>query len=89
VIRDSNGHDPLREDEWPDEHDVADDAPESIDLAPCPRCGRMLADGASWCPHCREWIIADANAPRTQWWWGIVVAALIALILYLWHGLRL
>ncbi|HOA72922.1 MAG TPA: protein NinF [Phycisphaerae bacterium] len=65
-----------------------DDADEAIS---CAGCGRRLHVLAAVCPHCGEWVLDDSPAARRSrgWFWPIMVALLIAVILVLWSGLRL
>ena len=74
------------------------DAPQAIDLegdddegtVDCPACGRPIHEAAAICPHCGCWIVDDTVAGRRSrgWFWPIMVALLIVIILVMWHGFR-
>lgn len=80
-------------------HDLDDpDAPQAMDLdedgadhdtVDCPVCGRLLLEGAPRCPHCGQWLSSDTPAARRArgWFWPVMIAILIAVILVIWHGL--
>jgi len=76
--------------DMPQDFDLAygDDDRDVID---CPSCGKAVYEGADLCPHCGQWILEDSPAfERSQgWFWPIMVAILIAVILVMWFGLRL
>ncbi len=86
MLRDADEDDPLSEDEGPD--DDAEDR-DSADIAPCPQCGRMILEDSPRCPRCGAWLMRSdwSRAGRRRWLWP-VVAVLIFVILYLWHGFR-
>lgn len=69
------------------EDDAADD--EAASLVTCAGCGRALHPQAALCPHCGEWVLEDSPARRRSrgWFWPLMVALLIAIILVLWTGL--
>jgi predicted nucleic acid-binding Zn ribbon protein len=83
---------------WADEDNNDIDAPQDMDLDDaaeggssdeCPICGRTIAEGASRCPHCGQWLFGETAAGQRArgWFWPVMVALLVALILVLWHGL--
>jgi len=76
------------------------DAPQDIDLEygrgeeydiDCPACGKPIHEDADLCPHCGQWMFTESPAAQRsrKWFWPVMVAVLIALILVMWHGLRL
>ena len=73
--------DELRDDEYPDEDQLDDDATETL---ACPHCGAEVYEDAEYCPVCDNYITPDANA-RSAWplWWillglaGVVAAAMV------------
>lgn len=70
--------------------DLDDDGSDDDDMIDCPHCGRPVYEDAPRCPHCGRWIEDDLSpaASRSRaWFWPIVVAVLVAVILVLWHGL--
>jgi uncharacterized paraquat-inducible protein A len=84
MLRDSDDADPLCDDEVPDDAGGGDD---SIDVEPCPACGRSMAGESPRCPHCGEWI-TTRSAPRSPvrhaltW---LVAIVLIGIIVLLWR----
>lgn len=73
------------------------DDPQDIDLEPwdddedtveCPYCGQEVYDGVVRCPYCRAFLFGDSPAGRRAhgWFWPIMVAVLVAVILVMWHG---
>jgi len=72
---------PLDERDEPQEADVShDDEPE---LAHCPHCGKTIYEETVKCPHCGDWIIdrPSNETKRSKWFWPIVVAIGVAMIL--------
>ncbi len=68
------------------------------DFDDCPNCGESIPESASRCPHCGqwtscpsrgEWLSGDSTtASRSRgWFWPVMVAILIAIILVLWSKL--
>ena len=59
------------------------------DTVACPVCGRAVHEDAPRCPHCGEWLFDDTPAARRSrgWFWPVMIALLIAVILVMWHGL--
>jgi len=83
------------------EHDDFEDdrdAPQPIDLdheedetIDCPACGRAFYEDAIRCPYCGHWTEeggSPAEGRARGWFWPIVVAGLVAVILVMWSGLR-
>jgi len=80
-------------------HDNADDrdAPQAIDLQEdndddtvnCPSCGRVIHEDAPRCPYCGQWVFDDTPAARRSrgWFWPLMIALLVAVILVIWHRL--
>ncbi len=66
--------------------DSEDDAEDTIE---CPSCGREIYEGVIQCPYCRAFLFGDSPAERRArgWFWPIMVALLVAVILVMWHGL--
>ncbi|MHC4445263.1 MAG: TFIIB-type zinc ribbon-containing protein [Planctomycetota bacterium] len=74
------------------------DLPQEIDLGfgdgddiiDCPSCGKSLYEDADLCPYCGYWILQDSPAAQRSrgWFWPVMVAILIAVILVMWLGLR-
>ncbi|HSW46122.1 MAG TPA: hypothetical protein VLM89_11195 [Phycisphaerae bacterium] len=86
----------LRGSAYDDEDDR--DAPQAIDLegddeedlVECPRCGRSFYAEAPRCPGCGYWVednVSPAASRSRGWFWPIMVAVLVAVILVLWHGM--
>ncbi|MFQ6048949.1 MAG: hypothetical protein ACE5K7_06260 [Phycisphaerae bacterium] len=77
----------LREDEYPDQQDVADD--EDSAVVACPTCGRMIAEDSPRCPYCQTWVVQESQAAERSrgWFWPALVGALIVGMLLLWGGL--
>lgn len=73
--------------------DTGDDEEDARD---CPFCGRAMHWDALKCNHCGQWLVRDpallADSPAGErargWFWPVMVAVLIAVILVIWHGLR-
>lgn len=81
---------------WNDYDEYDPDAPQDIDLeesAACPACGGEIHEDAPRCPHCGRWITdelapgASAEARARGWFWPVMVALLISIILVMWIGL--
>ena len=60
------------------------------DTVKCPFCKKSVYEDADVCPYCGQWILRDSPAAERSrgWFWPIMVAILIAVILIMWHGLR-
>ena len=82
---------------WIDEFDDDNDLPQEIDLddddengtVNCPACGRLIHEEAPRCPYCGEWVIDDLTPAEERsrgWFWPVMVALLVGLILVVWHG---
>jgi len=85
--------------DWQDEDDI--DAPQEMDLHPdgeddddggvvdCPFCREWISEHAPRCPHCGQWIAGDSLAARRSsgWFWPVMVAVLVAVIVVIWCGL--
>lgn len=67
-----------------------DDSYDDEDLIRCPSCGRMVHGLAAVCPNCGEWFVSDSPATQRSrgWFWPLMVALLLLVILVLWAGLR-
>ena len=74
------------------------DAPQEMDLewaegqddeVPCPNCGELIHEDSPRCPRCGQWVVADSLSERQGrgWWWAILAALLIAVILVVWNRL--
>jgi hypothetical protein len=76
-----------------DSDDAYDDDDSDDDVIQCAACGRSLHALAAVCPHCGEWVLNDSDSPAAHrsrgWFWPLMVALLIAIILVLWSGLRM
>lgn len=75
---------PLRDEEFPDSEDDADD--ESTDTLPCPHCRKDVVEDSPWCPHCGNYLHREENMPRRSGWIGVVfiilvVATVIGMVL--------
>lgn len=73
--------------------DAADDDEDEDDVGPCPNCGATVHVLAQRCPHCGVWIDSEtmrSTAARRArgWFWPVMVALLIAVILVFWMGWR-
>jgi hypothetical protein len=76
---------------------MIDEGPSPEDLerfgaetAHCPHCGAEIWDQAEACPECHEYLVGgpSSRAPLHEWWrqrWIIlvVIAAIVALLLWL------
>ena len=72
------------------------DAPQDIDLKEgeepvfeeCPICGKVIPESADRCPYCGQWLLAKTAAGERSsgWFWPVMVAIVIAIILVVWHG---
>ena len=73
------------------------DAPQDIDLQEgddldfesCPRCGEPIPESLGHCQHCDAWVSGDSTAADRSrgWFWPVMVAILIGIILVLWSRL--
>ena len=70
----------LREEEFPDEADRTPAHAASVDLEPCPFCGKAIYEDADICHHCGSFIARDTSGIKPYW---IVVIALILLAMVL------
>lgn len=75
------------------------DGPQEIDLdrdddeeytIDCPMCGRPFHEDAVRCPYCGHFAIEETPAMRRArgWFWPVLVALLVGIILVMWAGLR-
>jgi predicted nucleic acid-binding Zn ribbon protein len=82
----------------PDDFDDDRDAPQDIDLEweddnddvdVCPVCAGDVHEDAPRCPHCGEWLFGDTPVRQRArgWFWPVIVALLVGVILVMWHGL--
>lgn len=81
--------------DW-NEADDDRDLPQPIDLEDegyeddtieCPHCGEEVEEDCQQCPYCRQWIEQDSAlaTERSQgWYWPVMVAVGVAVILVLW-----
>jgi hypothetical protein len=72
--------------------DAADDDEAEDDVGHCPNCGATVHVLTERCPRCGMWIDAGAmQSPAARrargWFWPVMVAVLIAIILVFWAGL--
>jgi len=74
-------------DDEPGDDDLDEEA--GSEMVECSSCGRPVYEDAEKCPHCGDWITAGGEAARRAqgWFWPVVVALLIAVVLVVWHGL--
>jgi len=75
--------------DWADD---ADDEEAEDDIGPCPRCGAPIHVLTPRCPRCGTWVAAEAvQSPAAErargWFWPVMVALLIAIILVFWMRL--
>lgn len=81
--------------EGPDEHDrdLLEDEERDDDEyeQPCPNCGARVYEMWPKCRRCGYHLshadTSTAAARSRGWFWGIMVAVLIAIILVIWSGL--
>ncbi len=87
ALRHIEWDEPIRDDELPDEADLAES--ENVAVVPCPSCGAMIADEAERCRVCGDWVIRSSPAAQraSGWFWPVMVAVLVGVILVFWHGL--
>lgn len=82
MVEDADTSRPLDDSELPQEADLeeGDDEPE---LVSCPNCGKTIHEETVKCPHCGEWILDSPKAElyRSRWFWPIVIAIGVAMIL--------
>jgi len=69
------------DDDYDDE--VRDDASDESETVPCPTCGAPVFEEAQKCPHCGDWITAQAGGGRRQVRVMMIATVLIALLLLL------
>jgi len=83
---------------WLDNNDDDDrDLPQPMDLddgeeaemVDCAFCGAPMHDDAPRCPRCGMWVedVSPAWQRSRGWFWPLMVALLVALILVFWLGL--
>lgn len=70
------------------------DAPQEADLEDgdkpafeeCPICGQTIPENAQRCPSCGRWLTEGSTAEERSigWFWPVMVAVLIAIILVIW-----
>lgn len=81
MIEDTDPTEPTGEKDLPLDEDVVDEDEQAV--VRCPYCNELIHEETVKCPHCGEWIIdrpAD-EVRRSKWFWPIVVAIGIAMIL--------
>jgi uncharacterized paraquat-inducible protein A len=78
-----------RDDPQPEDIEDLDRDNDDEDEERCPACGRSVYAGAPRCPYCGEWFTGETTAGRRSqsWFWAVMVAVLIAVILVMWSGL--
>jgi predicted amidophosphoribosyltransferase len=76
--------DDLRDDEYPDESDWADDELQS-DTVTCPFCSAEIYEDSERCPACGEYVTRDTNI-RPLWRWT-AAGILVLIACYLWYVL--
>lgn len=63
---------PLREKEYPDDADLADDEDDPMALlSRCPACGELIYEDAQRCPHCKDWIVRPGQLWRQSRKWYV------------------
>jgi predicted nucleic acid-binding Zn ribbon protein len=82
-MRDEDNEADLDEREEPDETDLRTDDPTSVDLEPCPYCGKMVHEMADVCPYCRSFISIE-EAPSQRPIWLILGVVLCLLVVLMW-----
>ncbi len=82
MVEDADINQPLDDKELPQEDDVDDEEGEP-ELASCPSCGKTIYEETVKCPHCGEWILDSPKAElqRSRWFWPIIIAIGVAMIL--------
>ncbi len=62
---------------------------DDLDLESCPNCGQSVPESVDRCHHCGTWLSGDSTAADRSrgWFWPVMVAILIGIILVLWSGL--
>jgi RNA polymerase subunit RPABC4/transcription elongation factor Spt4 len=74
--------DSLNDWEYPDERDTEGGA-DSVDLAVCPYCRKMIAEQAEVCPHCGNYITREETAEAISWWmWAAVIVLVLAVVVW-------
>lgn len=82
-----------------DEDALDRDAPQESDLdrededsgyIDCPSCGKTLDEDAACCPACGHWMTEESLAAQRSrgWFWPVMVALLVAMIVVIWARLR-
>lgn len=80
------------------DHEEDRDAPQDIDLnrdddetINCPECGHAIHEDCPRCPRCGCWIeeggMSSAGERSRGWFWPVMVALLVGVILSLWNHL--
>jgi len=82
---------------WDDLDDEDRDLPQPVDLdydqdsetIDCPFCGEPIHEDTPRCPHCGMWVedLSPAWQRSLGWFWPVMVALLVAVILVYWLGL--
>jgi len=69
----------------PQDADLTDEDADETPTVPCPHCGREIPDFADRCPYCGDWVVQSSGpTARRSFWFILLVAFVVLLILALW-----
>ena len=74
--------DDLREEELPDDADVADQGDDAT--VPCPACGAEMSELSDHCPSCGHWLLKPERPKRSHVTAWVILALLAAAALIAW-----
>ncbi|MEI8195778.1 MAG: hypothetical protein WCI73_07715 [Phycisphaerae bacterium] len=72
-----------RDDNAPDDTDLASNDLESVDLVECPRCHKYCLRDYAHCPRCQA-ALAAATVNRKPLWYLLTFAIILGLVLAFW-----
>jgi len=75
--------DELRDEEYPDEQDLNEDADGDLDLIPCSACGAEVYEDSVQCPVCGEYLTTTHNR-FSNWPISLVVFGVIGMLVTIW-----
>jgi hypothetical protein len=72
------------EDDWDDDGEGFDSAPDDEATIPCPYCHRPIHEDSPRCPFCENYISDEDRPPGVKPWWIIVGFLACLLVVILW-----
>ena len=76
-----------RQDNWENEEEEGDDAPEDdgdAEMVNCPYCKREMYEDAERCPYCERYISDEDTPAAAKPWWVMLGVAVCLYVVYRW-----